>query len=458
MAAPHKAPLQLHILIVGCGIGGLAAAHCLAQAGHKITLFESAPAIGEVGAGIQVSPNVTRLLIRWGLGEALAEVAVKPEALVFRRYSNGERVAFTRWGEKMDEFGAPYYHIHRADFHKLLYDLALPSMTLRLNSTVVGCDPERPSLTLASGETVKGDLILGADGVKSYIQQVVLGRANPARATGDAAYRALIPTSLMMEDPDLRPFVEKPEMTGWMGPGRHIMAYNIRAKREYNLVMLHPDDGSVESWTAEGSADKMRADFADFEPRVQKMLSMVKSTLKWRLMDRLPLDTWIHPAGRVALLGDACHPMLPYRAQGAAMAIEDAAMLGTLLSHISSISQLKPLLYAYESLRLPRTAETQASARLNQTIFHLPDGPEQEARDSQMRKAAEVEEAMLERERQGLPVEEESMEGNPNMWADRKKNEAQFGYDADEVADRWWREVGEREIGPLGEEKILGRL
>lgn len=140
------------------------------------------------------------------------------------------------------------------------------------------------------------------------------------------------------------------------------------------------------------------------------------------------------------------------------MAIEDAAMLGTLLSHISSISQLKPLLYAYESLRLPRTAETQASARLNQTIFHLPDGPEQEARDSQMRKAAEVEEAMLERERQGLPVEEESMEGNPNMWADRKKNEAQFGYDADEVADRWWREVGEREIGPLGEEKILGRL
>lgn len=222
-----QAPLQLHILIVGCGLGGLAAAHCLAQAGHKITLFESAPAIGEIGAGIQVTPNVTRLLIRWGLGDKLAQIAVRPEALVFRRYSTGERVAYSRWAEKMEAFGAPYYHIHRADFHKLLYDLAGPSMTLRLNSTVVGCDPEAPSLTLASGETVHGDLVIGADGVKSYIQQVVLGQVNPAEATGDAAYRALIPTQLMLSDPDLKPFVDTPEMTGWMGPGRHIMAYNV---------------------------------------------------------------------------------------------------------------------------------------------------------------------------------------------------------------------------------------
>ncbi|PCH34614.1 FAD/NAD(P)-binding domain-containing protein [Wolfiporia cocos MD-104 SS10] len=454
-----KAPLQLHILIVGCGLGGLAAAHCLAQAGHKITLFESAAAIGEVGAGIQVSPNITRLLIRWGAGEKLAAIAVRPQSIVFRRYSNGERVAYTRWAEKMDVFGAPYYHIHRADFHKLLYDLAAPRIELRLNSTVVGCDPETPSLTLASGETVKGDLIIGADGIKSYIQRVVLGHVNPAQPTGDAAYRALIPSSLMLKDPDLKPFVDTPEMTGWMGPGRHIMGYSVRAKREYNLVMLHPDDGSVESWTAEGSADKMRADFADFEPRVQKMLALVKSTLKWRLMDRQPLKTWIHPAGRVALLGDACHPMLPYRAQGAAMAIEDAAVLGNLLSHISHISQLKPLLYAYESLRLPRTAATQASSRLNQKIFHLPDGPEQEARDFQMRQAMEAELAMLERERAGLPVVEDTMEGNPNQWADRKKNNVQFGYDADAVAAKWWQEVGEREIAPLAfSERVSGRL
>ncbi|KAH9940626.1 hypothetical protein B0H21DRAFT_575727 [Amylocystis lapponica] len=456
---PRKAELQLHILIVGCGLGGLAAAHCLAQAGHKITLVEAAHAIGEVGAGIQVTPNITRLLIRWGLDEPLKEVAVKPEGISLRRYSTGERVGYTRWAEKMDVYGAPYYHIHRADFHKLLYDLAAPNMTLRLASTVVSLDPEAPSVTLESGEVISADLVIGADGVKSYVQQVVLGRSNPANPTGDTAYRAIIPTSLMLAEPDLKEFVETPEMTGWMAPGRHLMAYNVRAKKEFNLVMLHPDDGSVESWTAEGSADKMREDFADFEPRVQKMLSMVHSTLKWRLMDRKPLEKWIHKSGRVALLGDACHPMLPYRAQGAAMAIEDAATLGVLLSHVSARSQLAPLLHAYETLRLPRTADTQASSRLNQKIFHYPDGPEQEARDAGMRAAMAAEFEMLERERAGLPPPPPAtLDGNPNQWADRTKNEIQFGHDAEEVAERWWREVGERELGDGAEAVSTGRL
>lgn len=223
----HRAPLQLHILIVGCGLGGLAAAHCLAQAGHKITLVESAAAIGEVGAGIQVTPNVSRLLRRWGLAQHLENIAVRPEAIVFRRYSTGERVGYTKWGGRMEEHGAPYYHIHRADFHKLLFDLARPHMDLRLQSTVIAVDPDLPSLTLANGDVIQGDLIIGADGVKSLVQQVVLGRMNPAQPTGDAAYRAIIPTSVMLADPDLRPFIEVPEMTAWMAPGRHLMAYNI---------------------------------------------------------------------------------------------------------------------------------------------------------------------------------------------------------------------------------------
>lgn len=223
----RKASLQLHILIIGCGIGGLAAAHCLAQAGHRITLIESATTIGEVGAGIQVSPNVSRLLQRWGLGEALDKVGVRPDAIVLRRYSTGERVGYTRWADKMEEYGAPYYHVHRADFHKLLFDLAAPYMTLHLKSTVVAVDPDAPSVTLASGEIIEGDVIIGADGIKSIVQQAVLGHVNPARATGDAVYRALIPTSVMISDPDLRSLVDVPEMTGWMGPGRHIMAYNI---------------------------------------------------------------------------------------------------------------------------------------------------------------------------------------------------------------------------------------
>lgn len=223
----RKAPHQLHVLIVGCGMGGLAAAHCLGKAGHKVTLFESAAAIGEVGAGIQVTPNVSRLLQRWGAGAALETVGVRPEAIVLRRYSTGERVGYTSWTNMEEKYGAPYYHIHRADLHKLLFDLAAPFMTLRLQSTVVSVDPEAPSLTLASGEVVHGDLILGADGVKSLIQQVVLGHTNPAEPTGDAVYRAIVPSHLLLNDPELKELIEVPEMTGWMGPRRHIMAYNI---------------------------------------------------------------------------------------------------------------------------------------------------------------------------------------------------------------------------------------
>ncbi len=223
----RKAAHQLHVLIVGCGMGGLAAAHCLGKAGHRVTLFEAAAAIGEVGAGIQVTPNVSRLLRRWGAGPALEAVGVRPEAIVLRRYANGERVGYTRWTDMEDKYGAPYYHIHRADLHKLLFDLAAPHMTLRLNSTVVGVDPEAPSVTLKSGEVVGGDVVIGADGVKSLVQRVVLGHTNPAEPTGDAVYRAIVPSDLLLEDPELRELIEVADMTGWMGPSRHVMAYNI---------------------------------------------------------------------------------------------------------------------------------------------------------------------------------------------------------------------------------------
>ena len=187
---------------------------------------------------------------------------------------------------------------------------------------------------------------------------------------------------------------------------------------------------------------------------VRKLLGFVQSTLKWRLMDRKPLDKWIHDSGRVILLGDACHPMLvrriadlllgiiidtrskPYRAQGAAMAIEDGAVLGNLLSRISHISQLSPLLKAYEDLRLPRTAALQESSRLNQHIFHLPDGPEQRERDENMRRAMAL-------ELSGNPgmLRRESV-GNQNQWADKTKSDILFGYDADAEVDKWWAAHG----------------
>ncbi|CAE6429983.1 unnamed protein product [Rhizoctonia solani] len=442
--------VRLSVVVVGCGLGGLACAFSLQKAGHSVIILEAARNIGEIGAGIQVTPNLSRILIRWGLRDKLDKQAVVPQAIVFRRYKTGVKVGGSVWGSKMEhDHGSPYYHVHRADLHRMLYELAEQAgVTVRLGSTVASIDPLMPSLTLCNGEIIHCDLIVGADGVKSIIREVVVGGPDRPRPTGDAAYRAIIPAEQMRGDPELEALLENPEMTAWMGPGRHIMAYCIRGCNEYNMVLIHPDgrDGSapaVESWTAGGSIEEMRRDFSGWEPRIQKLIHLIPSTLKWLLADREPLEEWVHDSGRVVLLGDSCHPMLPYRAQGAAMAIEDAVVLGGLLSGIHKLDDLPRLLRAYQDLRFPRTAESQKSARLNQFIFHLPDGPEQLARDADMRQAMEWEQAWLCREKdKNKPAlnEGRTWAGNMNQWADQTKNKVQFGYDAFAAVEGWWRQ------------------
>ncbi|KAG1796649.1 uncharacterized protein HD556DRAFT_1359125 [Suillus plorans] len=436
----RRASLPLNIVVIGCGLGGLAAAYCLAQAGHNITILEAASAIGEVGAGVQASPNVSRLLMRWGLGPRLEELGVKIQALSFKRWDNDEVVGWTPLGDVIDkEYGSPFYLLHRADFHRMLYEAAEPYCNIRVNSRVVSVDPSKPSATLASGEVVSADLIIGADGVKSVTREYIVGGPDKPKATGDAAYRTLIPVEKLLEDEELRPLVEKMESNIWMGPGGHIVGYTIRAKTEFNLVMMHPDEdeGGIESWTAEGNVDKMKETYKGWSTTIQKLMALVPSTLDWKLIARDPLSSWIHKDGKLALLGDSCHPMLPYRAQGSAMAIEDAAILGNIFSHCSHRSQILPLLHAYQSLRYDRATATQNSSKLNRHIFHQPDGPEQEERDRDMRAA--MEDALrVARGEKSTRV----LTSNANQWADKTKSDIQFGYDADEEAEKWWLENG----------------
>ncbi|KAG2145711.1 hypothetical protein BD769DRAFT_1660826 [Suillus cothurnatus] len=436
----RRASLPLNIVVIGCGLGGLAASYCLAQAGHTITILEAASAIGEVGAGVQASPNVSRLLMRWGLGPRLEELGVKIQAISLKRWTNDEVVGWTSLGDVIEkEYGSPFYLLHRADFHRMLYSVTESYCNIRVNSRVVSVDPLTPSVTLASGEVVTADLIIGADGVKSVTREYVVGGPDKPRVTGDAAYRALIPTEKLLQDDELKPLVEKMESNIWMGPGGHIVGYTIRAKKEFNLVMMHPDEGAVESWTAEGNVDKMKEYYKGWSTTVQKLLALVPSTLDWKLMDRDPLPSWIHKDGRLVLLGDSCHPMLPYRAQGSAMAIEDAAVLGNIFSHCSDRSQILPLLYAYQSLRYDRATATQTSSSLNRHIFHRPDGPEQEDRDRDMRAAMEDALRVVRGEQSTFVLA-----GNANQWADKTKSDIQFGYDADEEAEKWWFANGNR--------------
>ncbi|KAJ7206104.1 FAD/NAD-P-binding domain-containing protein [Mycena pura] len=432
------ASCKLKVLIIGGGIAGMAAAFCLGKAGHDITVFETVSTVVEVGAGIQIGPNMSRLLMRWGLADQLKQQGVKPLSLSFRRYCTGERVGYSFFGAAMEfEHGAPYYHLHRADLHRMLAEIAAPYMNLRHGSKVVSVDPKVVSVTLASGEIISGDLILGADGVKSTTRRNIFGDLDDRLPTGDAVYRAIIPTADLMNDPLLESLVLVPEVTCWMGPGKHVVGYCLRAKKEYNLVLICPDNFkslNSESWTARGDPDEMRALFQGWEPRIEKLVKLIKTMTTGQLVIRKPLATCLASTKRVALIGDACHPMLPYRAQGSAMATEDAAVLGNLFSRISHKNQIPQLLEAYEEIRMQRTRFTQEASWANREIFHLPDGAAQEARDNTMRLAmCET----LDGGQMGNNLN--GHRGNANMWADREKNFEQFSYDPDEAVNRWWR-------------------
>ncbi|KAL0066144.1 hypothetical protein AAF712_006768 [Marasmius tenuissimus] len=390
----RKATEKLNVLIVGCGMGGLAAAYCMGQAGHEVTVLESSSSLGEIGAGIQVCPNLARLLVRWGLQSALKKIADpdRPSAFTYVHYKTGEQVGMATLGDKMDrDHGAPWHVVHRGDLHDMLLAIAEPFMNLKLRAKVQHVDASVPSVTLESGEVFKADLIIGADGIHSVVRGSVIGDKDIPLSVplGDVAFRTLIPAKSMLQDPELRDLIENPRLTCWMGPLRHAIGYTVRGRNEYNMVLVKPDDGSTYSWTARGDIEEVREGFAGWEPRFQKLISLMPSVLKSKLLICAPLKTWTHEAGRVTLLGDSCHPMLPYRAQGAAMAIEDAAVLGNLFSRITDKSQIPELLQAYQRIRFDRATSQQTGALDNRTLYHMLDGPEQEARDVSMRLAME---------------------------------------------------------------------
>ena len=368
---------DLSVAVVGCGIGGLAAALSLLRAGVDVQVFEQAPALMEVGAGIQISPNASRLLRRWGLGTALDQTGVRPVAVHQRRWDNGRTLQHAPLGEAVESaFGAPYYHFHRADLLKTLAD-ALPRERLHLGRQLAGFTDhgDRVELRFAGGARAEAGVLVGADGIHSTVRGELFGPEKP-RFTGCIAYRGLVPADRLLH------LGLEALANNWMGPGGHFVHYFVASGRLVNFVAINErETWTRESWTDRGQVADALAAFKGWHPQVGAIIGAVDETFIWALLDRAPLARW--SVGRVTLLGDACHAMLPFMAQGAAQSIEDGATLTACLIEAGG-ADVASALQRYEALRRPRATLLQEMSRANKTRFHLPDGPAQEARDAQL--------------------------------------------------------------------------
>jgi len=343
---------NLRIAVVGGGIGGLATAGFLHRAGLDVTVYEQAVMLTEVGAGLVVPPNAARLLRRLGLMERFQRLAAPLETgWEFRRWQDGRVLFSQRLGAECERlYGEHTYTAHRADLLAVLA-AAVPEPGVRLGTRCVA---------------------VGADGLHSVVRDAVLA-TGPPRFSGTCAYRCLVPAA------QAPPFALRPVQTLWLGPGRHLVHYPISAGRYVNLVALTPaDDYQVESWTAEGRIEDLRAEFAGWAPQLTGLLQAAERIGRWALLDRDPFRRWTN--GPIALAGDAAHPMFPFLAQGAAQAIEDAAVLAGCLAE--SRTDPAGALSRYEAIRKPRTTRVQMISHQRQHVNHLPDGAEQRARDA----------------------------------------------------------------------------
>lgn len=357
--------MQTRLAIIGGGVGVLSAALSLLRAGFDAHVYEQARTLREVGAGIQVSPNASRVLYGLGLADELAKLGVRPFAHHQRRWDDGRTLLKTPLGDAVvAAFGFPHYQCHRADLLSMLIN-AFPAERLHIGHRMVAFTDYGDSIEaeFENGERIRAAALIGADGIHSTVRQALFGPANP-RFTGCVAYRGLVPAER------IKHLNIEVNAQMWMGPGKHIVVYYVAGKRLVNVVAnIEQASWTGESWTDRGNVDDLRAAFANWDPYLQAIIATIEETFIWGLFDRAPLPRW--SVGRVTLLGDACHPMLPYMAQGAAQAIEDGVGLTACLAKIGDIPGA---LTHYEKMRLPRASRIQGMSAANKTRFHLPDG------------------------------------------------------------------------------------
>ncbi|KAK7531508.1 salicylate hydroxylase-like protein [Phyllosticta citribraziliensis] len=440
---------DLHIAVIGSGMGGLASALALGKRGFKnVHVYEIAPDLGFVGAGIQLATNLARVLDNLGVWKEIEAESVDLRGTSIRQGSTDQELAYVDLNYIREQYDFPHMVGHRASLAGGLYNgaKAQPGVHFHLGSIVQEVKSFGPKAKFvvqptAGGDSyeVETDVLLACDGVKSNIRAQMLKELDITASvvdTGQAAYRILLTRDEMKKDPDLSKLIDAECVTRWIGEKRHIIAYPISNKTIYNISTIQPDTNFAEApsitYTTKGSKTEMLKVFGDFCPMIHRMLDLVPEgeVVEWKLRVHSPLPTWVH--GTTALVGDACHPTLPHLAQGAAQAIEDAAVLGVVLSKMpdASTETVNKTLRVYEQLRRERTETLVELAAASGRALHLGEGKAKEERDKAF---AELKNGS----KTGGKV--------PDKWADAEVQKMIYGHDCMKVAedeyDRLFKEI-----------------
>jgi salicylate hydroxylase len=346
MAASDK------IVVIGGGIGGLTTALALLKQGLDVDVYEQAPRLGEVGAGIQVSANGTRVLVALGLEEALRRVQVNPVRKELRHWRTGQTWTWYELGPAANQrYGSPHALLHRRDLHDMLLqgirDLKPDAIHLGKRCIDISQSDDRVEIAFEDGDRVHAAFVIGADGIHSAVRAKLFGPSRP-EFTGCVAWRAVVPMNRLSHSSDPK----EPVSTNWLGPRGHVLHYPVRGGEGLNfLAIVERDDWQVESWAVEGTTDELANDFVGWHPNVHDVIRNIDRPFKWAIMVRAAMPQWSQ--GRITLLGDACHPTLPFLGQGGVMAVEDAYVIAACLAKYKDRPDVAGK--RYEELRRERT-------------------------------------------------------------------------------------------------------
>ncbi|OSD05334.1 FAD/NAD-P-binding domain-containing protein [Trametes coccinea BRFM310] len=428
-AVDRTASLPLDFLVIGGGVGGLAVAYVLAKSGHRVRVLEKRD-LDVPSGGHRVPPNLSKILRHWVGEEELMKVSSRCVGTPFHHLRTGDLVGYLHWKPAvMAETGGDFLLMHHDDLIRMLYKLATEAgARVDFHTEVTAIQPgsdsiPNPSVTLANGDVLTADMVVGADGYRSLVREVVLEEEDMAKPGGMTLYTGVVPAEEMLKDPELRPYALSDEWAIWMGPYRSVCGHPVRAKKEFffHVYSWHGKDGleqvGEENWEELFPTSDLKTE--NHGPKVQRMIKLASNVIRTRFMTRPVIDDWTDYTGRIVLLGDAAHPSFPGGSHPAAMAVEDAVVFGSLFSHLRTLDQIPSFTSAYQELRQRRCELVKQADIANAQMVSMPDGPMAEARDEDMRRR-----------------KDEWDEGT--LKAQFEEIAEIFLYDAGDAAEEWW--------------------